>query len=398
MKTASPYLLPGADPDALIREARRRQRRRYLTAGLVIVLVLAAATGLSVGLRGHTGRVSHSPQRPRRAPASGHLTTAVALSGQPRFFADVIETDEGNGTLEIRASATGKLVADDGQAFSHNVNGLTATGPGNFLLAQQVGDQCASQLYQVRLNGQGDPGAPTPVGPELHGEVASLAASGGLIGYAVTGCSKGEPGYIGVMDTRTGFSRRWSDVDVLGISPGNVAVTGSLSMSANGRWLAFAGWDTTASGHVTRQVVRVLPVTAAAGTVAGRSRVVLSRPVTAPALDAVSLSPDGTSVYTCNTAGSEISVARYQTATGALLANLARLGGAVKFPPAGCQMTLDTTGQYLLLAYLLNPARGSAWTAVRVASISVATGRTTPLTINLGQSGMDPVSGMNLAW
>src|SRR5882724_11169798 len=40
-----------------------------------------------------------------------------------------------------------------------------------------------------------------------------------------------------------------------GVSPGNVALSGALSMSANGALIAFTGWDVAAGGQATRQVV-----------------------------------------------------------------------------------------------------------------------------------------------
>jgi hypothetical protein len=85
------------------------------------------------------------------------------------------------------------------------VSALAATGTDSFVIALQVGDGCATRLYRVVLSDRGRPGGLSPVGPELPGSVWSLAATtgGGVIGYAVSGCGKGDPGYIGVFDTRT---------------------------------------------------------------------------------------------------------------------------------------------------------------------------------------------------
>jgi hypothetical protein len=78
MKTAPARWLPGTgtQPDALIREARRRQRRRYITVGLAVVAVLGSAVGVAAGLHGPGGRVPHSragspaaPPRTIRTPA-----------------------------------------------------------------------------------------------------------------------------------------------------------------------------------------------------------------------------------------------------------------------------------------------------------------------------------------
>jgi hypothetical protein len=62
MRTAPPGWPPAAraDPQVLIKEARRRQRRRYLLIGLATAVVLAGVAGVTVGLAGPGG---HSPAR-----------------------------------------------------------------------------------------------------------------------------------------------------------------------------------------------------------------------------------------------------------------------------------------------------------------------------------------------
>lgn len=398
MKTTLPGWLPdaGADPEALIQEARRRQRRRYMAVGLAIVVMLAGAAGVTVSVTGPGGHPSSRQATPRAKsrPASG----VIARSAMPRFFADAVTYGEGNGWLQVRASASGRLVAEE--EHMAGVYGLAATGAGSFVIAVQAGDGCVTRLYRVQLSGQGYPGGLSPVGPELRGLVWSLAASagGGVIGYAVSGCAKGDPGYIRIFDTRTGRSRQWSDVGLGGVSPGSVGMSGALSISASGGLLAFTGWDLAPDGFITSQVVRVLPATAPAGTVAERSHVVLRRPVSQPALGAVSLSPGGASFYLCtrtgNRTGSITDVAGYRTSTGEFLENLAILRGS----PAQMDdsMTLDTSGQFLLVPYSLSSARSPA---LKVARIDITTRAVTTLAVRLPDpGGMDPVTGMNAAW
>ena len=62
MKTAPPGWLSsvGADPEALIKEARRRQHRRYLAVGLAVVVMLAGAVGVTISVTGPGG---HAPSR-----------------------------------------------------------------------------------------------------------------------------------------------------------------------------------------------------------------------------------------------------------------------------------------------------------------------------------------------
>ena len=401
MKTAPPGWLPnvGADPEALIKEARRRQHRRYLAVGLAVVVLLAGAVGVVISVTGPGG---HAPSRqvPRLPTPRGKSTSSAAFarSAMPQFFADAVTTGEGNESLQVRASSNGRLVAQE--AHMTGVYGLAATGADSFVVALQVGGGCAARLYRVHLSGQGRPGALSPVGPELHGLVWSLAASagGGIVGYAVSGCAKGDPGYIGIFDTRTGRSGQWSDVSLGGTSPGNVAVQGALSMSANGELLAFTGWDVAGDGRYTSQVVRVLSTTAPAGTVAERSHVVLSRPVSQPELTAASLSPGGAFFYlatqTASRTGRVTDVARYRTSTGEFLGNLASLRGTPT--QMWSPIALDVSGRFLLVPYSLSP--GDLPT-LKVAAIDVTTGAVMALTIQLpGTAGMDPETGMNTAW
>jgi len=403
MKTARSGWLPdaGADPEALIKEARRRQRRRYMMVCLVIVVLLAGAAGVTAGVTGLRG---HGPsrQRPHGLPPSGDAGTpssvASARSAMPRFFADDITFSEGNGSLEVRASADGGLVTKE--EHMAGVYGLAATGDDSFVIALQAGDGCTARLYRFRLGGQGRPGGLSPIGPELHGLVWSLTADGGggVIGYAVSGCAKGGPGYIGIVDTRTGRSRQWSDVGVGGESAGNVAVSGALSISASGGLLAFTGWSVAADGRFTSQVVRVLPTTAAAGTVAERSHVVLSRPVSQPELTAVSLSPSGSLFYLSARSGRTTTVAGYRTSTGGLVADLASLGGTP--PPAWSPMALDTSGRFLLVPYSLSQAsRPMLHVVLKVAMIDITTRAVRTVIIQLpGTAGMDQYTGMDAAW
>src|SRR5579862_90304 len=50
MKTAPALGLSGTPPEALIKEARRRQRRRRLATVLAVVAVLGSAAGVAAGL------------------------------------------------------------------------------------------------------------------------------------------------------------------------------------------------------------------------------------------------------------------------------------------------------------------------------------------------------------
>ena len=76
MRIAPPGWLPEAQtgPEALIREARRRQRRRWLAVGVAVAAVLAGAAGVAAGTAGH---------RPGRPGPRGHARSQQAARPAP---------------------------------------------------------------------------------------------------------------------------------------------------------------------------------------------------------------------------------------------------------------------------------------------------------------------------
>lgn len=382
------------------------RRTCCLAAGMLAVAAVAAGCGSTTVHRSRSGtdvrRITPSPE-------------TTAQPGLPPFYADTVDTVEGNGPLQVRDTATGRLVAEDKHMFSMppGITALAAASDRSFVIAASVGSNvsCATRLYRVNLNAQGRPGSLSPLGQAVRGYVWSLAASvrGQVVGYAVSGCAKGQPGYLAVLDTRTGRTRQWAGVSLGGESPGNVAVSGPfLSMSANGRMLAFAGadvagnWHAVVYGHPTRQVVRVLPTGAVPGTAAQRSHVVLRRPLSSPELAAVAVGPDGGSFYLCTRSYRKHktvrTIAAYATATGGRQRVIATLTGAII--PTTCQMALDPTGQFLLVTdSLSNPQGYPGIPVLRLTRIDLTTRAVAVLNIKLPRGGgMDPYSGMSTAW
>ena len=82
MKTALPGWLPdaGTELEAVIREARRRQRRRWLAAGVAMVTVVAGAAAVIAG--SGAGSRPRPPGSPTAAP-SPLPTKPPRLTGQP---------------------------------------------------------------------------------------------------------------------------------------------------------------------------------------------------------------------------------------------------------------------------------------------------------------------------
>jgi hypothetical protein len=81
MRTAPPAGLPDTQtgPEALIKEARRRQRRRWLAVGVAVAAVLAGVAGVAGGVAGH--RPGHpGPQVAARQAAPGPIPRSIGTT------------------------------------------------------------------------------------------------------------------------------------------------------------------------------------------------------------------------------------------------------------------------------------------------------------------------------
>jgi hypothetical protein len=424
IKPVAPLAVPAAEGDAeaqvLIKEARERARRRRrrlalaLAAGLVGVLVVTASVFAVV--RNSSGGAAKGRADRSRQPAA----TAGPVA-QPRFFADTQGSGEGNGPLQVRAAGTGQLVWQDPRATTADgVTGLSAVGPGGFIVGLNGARACTTRLYRVRLNAGGRAGVLAPFGPTLPGELWSLAVGDGgrVIGYAISGCSKSASGYLGVLNATTGKTRQWGDMNLGGVSAGNLILQGSLSMSANGRLLGFAAFAGFAApnddGRIAEQSVRVLSTDAPAGSVAERSRVVYRKaaPRAAGGFDvaAASVSSAGTSVYVCLQSVTRTQATAKIIKSGTIPGRPARTVATFtarglargSTPPASCSsMTLDTSGQFLLVPYSLRYLpRPSTEMVQGIAKINLATKAISTVPAEMpGSGGISEESGMSIvAW
>jgi hypothetical protein len=320
----------------------------------------------------------------------------------PRFFVDTPLFSRGVGPLQVRDSDHGGLLAQDERVL--RASGIAALAGGrSFVIALPVGDTCATRLYLIRLDSRGRPGRLTRLRvPELHGELFDLAASadGRLIGYAVSGCQKFEPGFVGIANVGTGRVRQWGDVNPGGESQGNISLNGSMSLSANGSLLAFTGADTTRDGTFTEQVLRVMRTDARPGTVGQRSRIVRHGPVLGPQLAAASLSPSGAAIYTETVTERRtaytVQLAAYRTATGRLRKDIASFTVTGRDNAPGGLPALDASGRFLLVPYEMSlPRSPTGQEALRIARIDIATGARGILIVRLpaGSPG-----SLRIAW
>jgi hypothetical protein len=377
---------------------RRLHLALVATAGLTLMVVTASCAS--------TAAVSHS-SGPQTTGAAVRLDTQAAVASGPRYFLDIVQASGAvsGGLLQVRRSATGALVQQPGSLAL----GLAPLGGSKFVVAELAGNGCASALYRARISAAGQLGPLSRFGPRVHGEVVSLAAAadGRAIGFLVAPCSKSASGFLGVLNVRTGQVRVWGDVNVEG-SAGDISACCSLSLSANGRLAAFSG------GVSSGQRVWVLSTSARAGTLAQRSRVVLSRPSSSPVMDSVLLSPDARSFYVCTvstkgTVSAHHSVTQTsvitarRTDTGARINTVATLrASGVTFESQffGCQMAAIPGGSFLLVPYSIRYARvtttGPRVSAVR---IDVRTKAASRISFRLpGSAGMSVATGIAIAW
>ena len=364
-------------------------------ASATAVAALGAAGLLAAGALA-TGIWPAPAARYAASRTAGHELTRDSAR-PPSLFANlVLFSGGGYGPLQVRRAPTGALISSD--LAGSGAAGLAAYGDGrDLVIAKPEGARCATRLYRLRLSPRGVPGPLTPVGGPLRGAVSSLAASanGQVIAYTLRGCDKGQPGYLRVLDVRTGRIRQWTGLSIAGISPGRVAISGALSLSASGALLAFPALDTTVGGRVTAQVVRVLRTGAAAGPVVARSRVVVRGPVAGPNLQGVAISRDGGSFYLCSVRASRnrrvTTVTWRGTATGRTrrtVATLAATGPTSGQQELGCPLALATSGSYLLVPYAVRyPKDPAGAPEIGLARIGLAAGRVTRLAFALPATG-----------
>jgi hypothetical protein len=110
MKSTGVVPAPAPDAEALIKEARRRQRRRYAATGVAVVAVLAAAVGAFAGSRGASSPRQASQPRPR--PAAGqsagpHVPGPIPGSVNPTVLMWPAAAGQ-DGTIDLDNLRTGQ--------------------------------------------------------------------------------------------------------------------------------------------------------------------------------------------------------------------------------------------------------------------------------------------------
>jgi hypothetical protein len=388
------------------------------TAAAVALLVLeghGASTASAIGkLRPASssapGRGSAS-YAAGRGSASSATADQSAAGGLPPFFTDSVLTGDGPWIYQVRDGANGQLTGEDNQLYMKANATAALAGDRTYLVAVDAVTSCLTRFYLVRITATGKPEAlgQQPV-PPVHEEVWSLAATpdGKTIAYAASGCSKGSRGYLAVTSVTTGKTRRWSGVNLGGVSTGNLELQGNLSLSADGSVLGFAATTGELPLHWS---FRVLRTSAPAGQASSRSRIVASiSPAAATDGASAAVSADGQILYTCQQVGTGKTppdqLTAYSIATGKRLRNLGTLRGP-GFPQGDlaeqtCVLSRDASGRYLLVAYGITYGGPSADTpTLQLARLDLATSKITQFTIKLPSAVQAPQhlpGGADIAW
>jgi hypothetical protein len=406
--TVRPESIPGVPPRPL-RPPRPPQRGSRRTAGpwsargrvLVPLAAAAAVAATVVGLtvarplpgsgRPASGAVAASPSpgrlalptisppahlgpvpKPMLGPtATRGVSASAPAPGVPPFYVTVYDTSNPNKiiyALFVRSTATGANVAAIGAppGFAQLDAIAAPAGDRTFVVAAQPdgANSCSQQLYQFRLGRDGQPGPLVPLHITVPGTLSgtgdlTITPDGRTLAYASYLCGTGE-GEVGVIDLATRHVSVWAT----SVSPG----PSGLSLSANGRWLAYGAM----SG------VMLLSTSAPDGPVLAHSKVV------SKTADWAALVGEGYSLYECTIPAGLPTDVPARSVVGTVTYGIRSLhtrqhrviASWPNLPSPQCAATPDPSGRYLLVQF---PAKAPATDSdfVRAAVLNVHTGRLT---------------------
>jgi len=327
MKIAMPSLAPGAgaETEALIQEARRRQHRRYLLTALVAVVLLGGVAGVIVS------QVAPGGRSPGHAFLSVPLGDAPARhSSAPAYYAYAVQADIYNyvshGTqygfsadryIKIRATATGKLLAtisppkpyNDFGPLTADANGRTFVfaarriwqrnaGPSPKLAERDLRTPMKFLLLHITPAGhlqQAVLSLPVNVTP---GQIPSIAVSPDGTRLAVAFGGRGHTAAVQVITLATGQTRQW----VLPHTSWTPVLNGEGAWTADGQTLAFEQQAIPPLKLIRRYrppgttQVRLLETTGRGASLASGKLLVLRPPAGESAPARPFLTPDGTTL------------------------------------------------------------------------------------------------------
>lgn len=352
---------PQTIPDVPARPLRRAPKRAWSRLARTLVPLAAAAAVAAIA----AGVWLVAP-----LPGLGHGSSPAAAP--PRFFVTVWIADGGAESLVVRDTGTGKIVGRLDPPSHTLFGGVAASADNTFVtFIFSPGYKCpsTSELYQFRLNKQGQPGPLVSLHVKVPGRMVESGAGdlastpdGRTIAYIAGGCGAGG-GEVGVINVATRHVKVWTTGPA--IVRGQLQQTEDLSLSADGSLLAYN----------TMPGAWILNTSAPAGPLQERSRKV-SRTASWAAL-----AGDGDSLYVCTV--SHLSQARDTASHGTVTYAIDSIATGHQqviaswpgLPWPECFASLDPSGQHLLVQYPVNVPHATNW--VRPAILDLRSGQLT---------------------
>lgn len=319
--------------------SHRRRRHRLPTAvvAAAAVLLVAAAAALVPHFLLHGGSPAPAGDRHRL------LWRGAPPGPPPKFFAELL----GRGrSIQFLSATSGDVIGHVSPPRGGDFFSGVAAEPDDrtFIVAveQNSGGGCLAHLYQVRVDGAGEPGRlqRMPLAPLqgiLPDRTMALSPDGSKLAYFAWNCQGS--GQLIVANLATGSSTTWNG------EQGESA--DSVSLSAGGTVVSVSGWEFrgyTQGAKPGTLAIRLRPATELLRPPGGYA------PLDSGALvlnqySEAALSPDGSILYACRTQGRNNVLAAYSVASLKQLAVLAQWPLAT----GSCSMAMAPSGGYLLL-------------------------------------------------
>ena len=365
---------PAADIDAagIFRRGRRRRRCQIATGAVSVTAAVGLVAGLLIAGSGPTYpmQVAQSPTHASATPTESAqsragqlpgntlldakiapaLSAAAAEVGMPKFYIVSAPDALTTNALQVRSSATGKVISSVAQPAGCVTSTYQITTPSSerdFYVSCLTTSHKAA-FYRLRISAQGAITAvaslPIPAPPAQFVTGLAISPDGSKLAIGLEG-SRTDKATIELVTLATGATRIWAGP--------HMDHPADLTWTSDGRKLGFWSWG-----------LRVLDVTAP-GTNLASARLVLSIFHAADLVQDAMLSPDGATIvanvsYTKHVQMSRNAViggiVEIDARTGKPLRTLIAQHPQTNGPGRGWYVTpfelgaIDSTGNHLLVA------------------------------------------------
>lgn len=383
------------DPATVATPAMSTHRPATLSRWTRILTPLAAAAAITTIVAITTSLASGTSARhhPRTLSPRHHARTVktrpVAAARLPEFT--LVDLGSSVKVYNTRTGAgVATLAPPAGQQFEEVANAGTAR---TFLAATGApASACHAYFYRFQLSATGQPSALTFLRSVSDSQpTAIIGVPGGRsYAYSTAHCDTAPPnGGVGI--SGQAGNRTWD-------YPAGDDYSFSLASTADGRTLALS-FGVYGTGPATGFQNMLLNTKSRSRTAQGASRILSS----VPASVTLAISPDGRTLYACESDGTTGTLAAYSTATGAQTRVLHQWpvtgsGGGAPGTSSGymsrgfsCQISTDPAGRYLLAAVSFD-ANSDHWA---LTGFDLKTGAFAKIPVRASDL---PLLGGQLAW